>query len=325
MYNGINALGVGGQMDDSTSKNGNVAIYACFAVFSVFGGAIYNILGARLTVVCGGLTYALYSGSLVYYGSTKNPTFVIIASAILDVGAGIFGTAQGIVMMSYPAEDQKGRAVSAISTATYYVLMVLMIIGALLGFGIVPPEKVVRNDGSRVEVAKFKNVGSEILGILKFFTNKNMLLLLPLFVSSNWFYSYQFGGVNEVLFNVRTCSFNSAFYWVGQVVGAYGMGILLDNTRINRHTRSIYGLAVVAFLNTVAWGSGLVSQLNCTRESHPKDIDFLNGPGYGSLFVLFVCYGLCEAVLQTYAYWLMGALSNDSHVLAHYTGFYNGV
>ncbi|KAK9675159.1 hypothetical protein K7432_016618 [Basidiobolus ranarum] len=162
MYNVITALGAGGQMDDSTAKNGNVALYACFAVFGVFGGAIYNILGARLTMVCGGLTYALYSGSLVYYSSTKKPTFVIIASAILGIGAGIFWTAQGTVMMSYPAEDQKGRAVGifwiifnmgsvlgsfipfglnfysdkgAVSTATYYVLMVLMIIGALLGFG----------------------------------------------------------------------------------------------------------------------------------------------------------------------------------------------
>ncbi|KAK9675158.1 hypothetical protein K7432_018670 [Basidiobolus ranarum] len=203
--------------------------------------------------------------------------------------------------------------------------MALMIIGALLGFGIVPPEKVVRNDGSRVEVAKFKNVGGEILEILKLFTNKNMLLLLPLFISSNWFYSYQFGGVNEVLFNVRTRSFNSAFYWASQMVGAYGMGILLDNARLNRRTRAIYGLAVVAVLNTITWGGGLASQLNYTRENHPKDIDFLNGPGYGPLFVLFLCYGLCDAVLQTYAYWLMGALSNDSQVLARYAGFYKGV
>ncbi|KAK9759484.1 hypothetical protein K7432_017495 [Basidiobolus ranarum] len=178
MFNVITALGAGGQMDDSTAKNANLSLYACFAIFSIFGGASFNILGARLTMVCGGLTYALYSGSLVYYSSTKKPTFVIIASAILGIGAGIFWTAQGTVMMSYPSENQKGRAVGifciifnmgsilgsfipfsfnfssdkgSVSTATYYVLIVLMIIGALLGLGIVPPEKVVRNDGSRVE------------------------------------------------------------------------------------------------------------------------------------------------------------------------------
>ncbi|ORY02727.1 MFS general substrate transporter [Basidiobolus meristosporus CBS 931.73] len=352
MFNVINSLGAGGQMDDNTAKNGNVALYACFAVFGVFGGAIHNILGSRWTMVCGGLTYALYSGSLVYYSNTHKPAFVIIASAILGIGAGMFWTAQGTIMMSYPSEDQKGRAVGIfwiifnlgsvlgsfipfglnfhstldhVSTATYYVLMVIMIIGALLGFGLIPPEKVVREDGTRVQVSKFHNAGGEIIEILKLFKNKNMLLLFPMFISSNWFYSYQFGAVNGVLFNVRTRSFNNAFYWGSQMIGAYGMGWLLDNTKINRRTRALYGLTLLAILATAVWGGGLALQLQYTRENHPKDIDFINGPGWGGKFVLYLLYGLVDAVLQTYAYWLMGALSNDTHVLARYAGYYKGI
>ncbi|ORX99998.1 MFS general substrate transporter [Basidiobolus meristosporus CBS 931.73] len=352
MYNVINSLGAGGQMDDNTTKNGNVALYACFSVFGVFGGAIHNVLGGRWTMVSGGLTYALYSGSLVYYSNTKEPTFVIVASAILGIGAGMFWTAQGTIMMSYPSENQKGRAVGIfwiifnmgavlgsfipfglnfhssagqVSTATYYVLMALMVIGALLGLGLIPPEKVVREDGSRVQVSKFENVGGEIIEILKLFKNKNMLLLLPLCVTSNWFYSYQFGAVNGVLFNVRTRSFNSAFYWGAQMIGAYGVGLLLDNAKLHRRTRALYGLALVAVLTMIIWGGGLGLQVQYTREDHPKDIDFINGPGWGAKFVLYLFYGFLDAVLQTYAYWLMGALSNDSHVLARYAGYYKGL
>ncbi|ORX64055.1 hypothetical protein K493DRAFT_368752 [Basidiobolus meristosporus CBS 931.73] len=263
MYNVINSLGAGGQMDDNTTKNGNVALYACFSIFGVFGGAIYNVLVGRWTMVCGGLTYALYSGSLVYYSNTKEPAFVIVASAILGAGAGMFWTVQGAIMMLYPSENQKGRAVgifwiifntgavlgsfipfglnfnstaAKVNTATHYVLMVLMVIGALLGLGLIPLEKVVREDGSRLQVSKFENVGSEIIEILKLFKSKNMLLLLSLCVTSNWFYSYQYSAVNGVLFNVRTRSFNSAFYWGSQMIGSHSVGLLLDNPKLQPST-----------------------------------------------------------------------------------------
>ncbi|ORX78108.1 hypothetical protein K493DRAFT_104244, partial [Basidiobolus meristosporus CBS 931.73] len=204
MFNVINGMGAGGQMDNNTAKNGNVALYACFAVFGYLGGGIYNVLGGRLCLLLGGLSYALYSGSLLNYNVNKNAAFVIGASAVLGLGAGILWTTQGVIMMSYPAEDQKGRCVGlfwiifnlggvmgafipfglnfhsdkgAVSNSTYLAFLVIMIIGAIAGLAILPPEKVVRDDGSRVHVEKFSNIGKEILETLKLFTDKNMLLL----------------------------------------------------------------------------------------------------------------------------------------------------
>ncbi|ORX93087.1 MFS general substrate transporter [Basidiobolus meristosporus CBS 931.73] len=353
MFNVINGMGAGGQMDDNTAKNGNVALYACFAVFGCLGGGFYNVLGGRLCMLLGGLSYALYSGSLLNYNVNKNAAFVIASSAVLGIGAGILWTTQGVIMMAYPAEDQKGRCVGlfwiifnlggvmgafipfglnfhsdsgAVSNSTYLAFLVIMVIGAIAGLAILPPAKVVRDDGSRVHVEKFSNIGNEIIGILKMFTDKNMLLLTPLCLASNWFYSYQFGAVNGVLFNLRSRSFNNAFYWGSQMAGAYILGAFLDTPRFGRRTRALYGLAGVGILFTATWGGGLALQLQYTREDHPKDIDFINDAGaFWPKWVLYVCYGICDAALQTYAYWIMGAMSNDSTILARYAGYYKGM
>ncbi|ORX90816.1 hypothetical protein K493DRAFT_304585 [Basidiobolus meristosporus CBS 931.73] len=239
MFNVINGMGAGGQMDDNTAKNGNVALYSCFAVFGCLGGGFYNILGGRLCLCLG----------------DQEAAFVIIASAILGVGAGILWTAQGVVMMSYPAEDQKGRCVAPTGSTPY-----------------------------------------------------------------------QFGAVNGVLFNLRTRSLNNALYWGSQMLGAYGLGAFLDNPRFGRRARAVYGLAIVGAIFSATWAGGLALQLQYTREDHPSNIDFIDHPSeFWPKFILYIFYGMCDAMLQTYAYWVMGALSNDSSVLARYAGYYKGI
>jgi hypothetical protein len=44
--------------------------------------------------------------------------------------------------------------------------------------------------------------------------------------------------------------------------------------------------------------------------------------GFGWYCLLYIAYGMLDAVWQTYAYWLMGALSNEPRKLAYFAGFY---
>jgi len=41
-----------------------------------------------------------------------------------------------------------------------------------------------------------------------------MLLLTPLIIQSNWFYTYEFGGINGLLFDAPTRGLNSALFWL---------------------------------------------------------------------------------------------------------------
>lgn len=67
----------------------------------------YNIFGHRVLIPAA-LTYVLYVGSFL----STSDAFTIAAGCILGIGAGFLWTAQAGIMMSYPAEQDKGKAFS---------------------------------------------------------------------------------------------------------------------------------------------------------------------------------------------------------------------
>ena len=46
------------------------------------------------------------------------------------------------------------------------------------------------------------------------------------------------------------------------------------------------------------------------------------GATQAQLYVLCALYGAFDAIWETYCYWLMGALTNNTHMSAWYSGFY---
>jgi hypothetical protein len=60
-----------------------------------------------------------------------------------------------------------------------------------------------------------------------------------------------------------------------------------------------------------------------TRKSLPpsaKRIDIYDSD-YSDKIILYIFFGILDAMWQTAAYWLMGAMSNDPAKLAHFAGF----
>ena len=112
MFNAVNGLGGGGQLNTTTSDNSNVAVYSTFSVLGFFAGSITNRLGVKLTLSLGGLGYCLYVSSYLSYNHNANSGFVIFAGAMLGICAGMLWAAQGAIMMSYPSENSKGRYIS---------------------------------------------------------------------------------------------------------------------------------------------------------------------------------------------------------------------
>jgi hypothetical protein len=112
MWNALNGLGGGGLVDAKPANNANVALYSTFAVVGFFAGIVTNKLGVRLTLSLGGFGYTLYSSSLLCYKHTENAGFLIFAGLQLGLCAGLFWTAQGMVMLSYPTEEAKGKYIA---------------------------------------------------------------------------------------------------------------------------------------------------------------------------------------------------------------------
>nr|CAB3480646.1 unnamed protein product [Digitaria exilis] len=355
MFNALSGLGGGGQLNHTTIDKANTALYACFAIFGIIGGAAYNLFGPRNTLLLGALTYPLYAASFLYYNHNHIEAFPVIAGTLLGIGAGFLWAAQGAIITSYPSPERRGTYISlfwclynlggvfgglfpfsfnyhrgsnatSVNDGTYIAFMAFMLLGAALTLLILPPNKIIRDDGSMATNFTFSSVTKEGKEILKLFINWKMLLLLPAAWTSNFFYTYQFNNVNGVLFTLRTQGFNNIFYWSARMIGSAAIGCFLDFGFASCRKRGLTGVLVVFVLGTAIWGGGLANQLRYKDGKWQDLIDFKDGRPFMGPFLLFFSYGLLDAMFQSLVYWIMGALAtNDSQILSRYVGFYNGV
>lgn len=183
------------------------ALYSTFAVGSFFAGTFINVLGVKKSLFIGSLGYVLYVASLLTYNIKKDQVsaFVIASGAILGLGAALLWTAQATVMLSLPAEDEKGRFISifwilfnmgdvigsaillgenhehdtagSLSTAGYSIFVGLTALGSSLAFLLVSPRKITRSDGTRVITPIHPSWKSEMWGLVRCLKNDPMILL----------------------------------------------------------------------------------------------------------------------------------------------------
>ncbi|KAK9898637.1 MFS general substrate transporter [Cystobasidium minutum MCA 4210] len=360
MFNALNGLGGGGKQDATTADNGNVALYSTFSVFAFFGGTVANKIGLKPTLIIGASGYSLYIGALystVIAQTQSRENFVIAAGAILGVCAGLLWTAQGAIMLAYATERTKGRYVAlfwsifnfgavigaiipmatnwnrpeaaAASGTTYIVFLVLTLVGLGISVFLAQPKNVILPNGRPVEVARQPTWVSEFKGLLFALKSDRMVILLfPFFLSSNWFYAYQFNAINgSGYFGIRGRSLNNFLYWTSQIVGSIATGFFLD-WKIGRRLRAWAGLVWLTILVFAVFGGNYAFQRTYTRET-VADPNFeslnINTSKYAGLAFLYVFNGILDAAWQTYAYWLMGAMSNEPRRLAYLTGFYKGL
>lgn len=359
MFNALSGLGGGGLKDVKTADHANVALYSTFAVVGFFAGTFTNTLGIRVTLAFGGLGYCIYAAAFLCYSHTANNGFVLFAGALLGVCAGLLWTAQGAIMMSYPPENLKGRYISwfwmifnlgavlgsliplaqnlenntgTVTDGTYAGFIVLMFLGAVLALFLCNADRVIREDGSKVILMKSPTWKSEFIGLWETFrSDPSILLLFPMFFSSNIFYTYHFSDVNGAAFNTRTRSLNGLLYWLAQILGASVFGYALDaNTR--RTVRAKASFAALFVITMAIWGGGYAWQkIQPSREfvTEMEDVDKVDWTDGGKRYIgpmfLFVFYGFYDAAWQTCIYWYMGALSNNGRKATNLAGFYKGI
>lgn len=363
MYNALSGIGasISGPDGVKTQDNSNVALYCTFAGVGFFAGTLCNLIGPRYCLMLGGTGYLVYAGSLLSYNHNQNSGFVIFAGAYLGICAASLWAAQGSIIMSYPTEDKKGRAImifwvifnlgavigaiiplannmhsnsSTVNDGTYIAFMVLMGTGSVIAYFMLPKEKVWRDNGTRVVVKDYPNWKTEIFGSFRLLIKEpKIFLLFPMFFASNWFYTYQFNDFNAGRFNIRTRSLNSLLYWLFQMLGAVIMGTILDLNMFRRSVRAKIGWTFLFCIAFAIWGGGYKFQTGFTRADVKPDaegvykltpMDFKDSSYIGPMF-LYIFYGIFDAMFQSYCLWVMGALSNDSETTSYYAGFYKGI
>lgn len=358
MFNSLTGIGGSGQIDHTATNDANMALYATFSAVGFFAGAIINVLGIKTTLCLGGLGYCVYIAALLCYSHTKNYGFMVFSGAYLGLSGALLWTAADTIIMSYPPRESKGRYTGCfwmifsmgavvgsfiplgqnihvkenktVSDGTYIGYLISTVLGTALTWTLADARKVVREDGSRIILAKNPSWQTELLWLCKTFrTDTYIVLFFPMFFASNWFYTYIFNDVNGAEFNTRTRALNNTLYYVVEVASAVVIGHCLDRPWVKRTTRARIMWLFLFSLTMALWGSSYYLQHGYKREEVTAGKGFTpmdwEDAGYIGHMFLYMSYGLYDAAWQAFVYWSMGSLTNNARKLANFAGFYKGI
>ncbi|KAG2363326.1 MFS general substrate transporter [Suillus spraguei] len=349
----LTGLGGGGQVNSRVQSHASAILYAILAFFGLISSSINNVLGPRRTLILGSSGYALYIASfLVINIHPDADAFVIAAGAILGICGALLWTAQGSLMMAYPTEAQKGTFISIfwtifnlggvigsaaafgtnfksttnnVSNGTYVGFLILSIIGVFLPLSMANPDKVIRTDGTRVNRALHTSWKTELFRLyMALKTDPWIILLFPMFFASNYCYAWEYNNYNGAIFTIRARGLNSLLSYTSQIFGAVFLGyFILDQNRVRRRVRAFYGWILVFLVAFAAHTWAYFYQRTYTRADATKNaykIDIMDETYAAHVWVMII-HGSLDSMMQTYAYWLIGAMSNDPAKLAVFTGF----
>jgi hypothetical protein len=80
---------------------------------------------------------------------------------------------------------------SAVSTSTYIAFLIIIFTGVASTWLLLPPNKVVRPDGTIPTLEKASHPRDEIISFYHLLKDWRMIALIPMFFASNYFYAYQ--------------------------------------------------------------------------------------------------------------------------------------
>lgn len=222
-------LGGGGQAEPYVVNAANVVTFAIMVVCAPVFGVIGNRIGMKWVLVFGTLGYAPYSAALYCNSVYGTQWFMIFGAATCGLSAAALWTAEAAIAVGYPEVSKRGLYVAvwlavnklgsiiagaiklalnadgsqkgSISPKTYLVLIALQCCGPFLALLIAPPNKLIRSDGTKPSYSGSNRTWrSELFALGKTFTRKEIILLLPVVISSQWGQTY----------NVSLCTCTSA-------------------------------------------------------------------------------------------------------------------
>lgn len=223
--------------------------------------------------------------------------------------------------------------------------LVVVVIGIASSALVLPPNRVIRSDGTIVKLDTSTKVKDELMATLRLLKDWRLVALLPMFFASMFYYPY-LGSVNTTVFDSSTRALNATLEAAGSIIGALMMGYLvLDVTWLPRRRRGYFGLAVTIALTLIIWSVGLSWQVTFTRHYKIAHNDTLinykdaNYKGKGALFFFctsYPCFSgssqsddatdyFLDSCYRALLYWTMSAHTNDPFKLARFAGVYNAI
>lgn len=211
---------------------------------------------------------------------------MLFGAALCGVGASLLWPAEGVVVVGYPAPEQRGAMIGlwtfcrdlgpliggaislslnvkssgagAVSYNTYLALIGLQCIGVPATLLLSPQRKVLRSDGSQPSFGRERNVclKDELRGLWTVAKRATLLLLMPLYIVGLFGQTYQYNFLAKH-FSVRSRALSSLLSAVAAISADVIMGFLADSKVFGRTPRTravtIWVILVVSLTGLYIW------------------------------------------------------------------------
>ncbi|KAJ1881444.1 hypothetical protein LPJ57_001608 [Coemansia sp. RSA 486] len=309
---------------------------------------LVNLAGIRAIFVFYVLTNILSAVSAVTTYTLGKSAFHKIAMYITTIGYDLDRAATLVVVLAYPGERWKARALAIFLLIEYFAItlgdiialvdpgstqsrfrgsiafLCLSCLALVPALAIAPSENVVRSDGVYL-VSPKTTILTELRQTAKMFTNKYMLLLLPYMFS----YPLLFGSAEVNFPNVTAI----ILYDGGKMFIVF-MSQMLDVQWAGRRTRGYVGMVtlVVFFVVSISITAALrIIDYDLTGLDvswpRPQIEAFVMGAvmnqRYAMLMTSYFFAGAASSFIELFGYWVMGTLTNDFKSTARFVGTYH--
>ncbi|OTA62750.1 DUF895 domain membrane protein [Hypoxylon sp. EC38] len=347
----MNGLGVGGSQSPDLVNAANALLYAFMTVTCFASPWLTNAVGFRSTLSLGTLGYPLYAAGLYVNNRFGSTWLVYVGAVTCGISAGFFWGVEGAIATGYPEEHKRGRYIAtwftfrnfgniiggAISLGlnnkanyrgqvgyeTYLGFIAIQCLGCLFALLLSNPEKVQRDDGTRIEAPRGIYWRTELREMWRLMRSKSILLLTPLFWYFGWIQAYP-GTYFATYFTVRSRALGS---FLGAVVSTFATwlgGTLVDiHWAKKRQTRAICTYILIALLNTMTWIWAVYIQ-NEYRQTHPV-LDWGNQAAFGRGFGVYMFERLSLGLVENYIYWCISNLSDSPGDQIRYSSLLRGI
>ncbi|KAK2777556.1 hypothetical protein FQN53_002214 [Emmonsiellopsis sp. PD_33] len=351
IWTAMNGLGVGGSQSPDLVNAANALLYAFMTVTCFAGPWLTNIIGFRYTLAIGALGYPLYAAGLYVNNRFGSTWFVYVGSVACGISAGFFWSVEGAISTGYPESHKRGRYIAtwftfrnggnliggAISLGinhkinqrgqvgyqTYLAFIAIQCLGFFFGLLLSNPEKVQRDDGTRIEAPRGTHWREEAREMWRLARSKSIILLIPLFWYYGWIQAYP-GTYLATYFTVRSRALGSFMYAIVGNLATWLVGTLVDIPWVKRRqTRALVTYAVIAALNTATWIWAVIIQ-NEYRHTNPT-LDWEDQRAFGRGFGLFLFERISLSMVENYIYWCISNLSDSPGDQIRYSSLLRGI
>ncbi|TXT16093.1 hypothetical protein VHUM_00596 [Vanrija humicola] len=324
--------------------------YALMTLTCFLGPWITNIIGFRYTLALGTVGYPLFAAALYANNRYGNVWFVYLGGVLCGTSAGFFWSVEGAISTGYPEAHKRGRYLAtwftfrnagsivggsialainhkanhagAVSYKTYQAFIAIQCLGVPIGLLLSNPEKVRRDDGTRIEAPRGIHPLVQAKEMWRLLKSPSILLLAPLFWYFGWIQAYP-GTYLAVYFTVRSRALASLLFAVVMSLSTWASGSIVDlKWSKNRKTRALAAFGLVAVLNSITWIWSVIIQDEYRKTSPVLD---WSDPGFGRGFGAYMFQCIAQGIVENFIYWSISNLSDSPGDQIRYSSLLRGI